>query len=511
MISRRLSAAALSGAVLLLGSPAHCAPVKAKIDSGVLVGTDTAGVLTFKGIPYAAAPVGALRWAPTQRPAPWFGERAADTFGEICPQPSRPDRAPNEGGAIGPGAEDCLFLNVWAPKGARKAPVMVWLHGGGNAFGAGSLGVYDGSAFVRDGVILVTMNYRLGALGFFAHPALTKAAPPDEPLEHYGIMDQIAALEWVRRNIAAFGGDPANVTVFGESAGGEDILTLMATPLAQGLFAKAIVESGGGWSPPKTLAAAEASGEALALKAGAPAGASIDQLRALPAQALVSVPQGGGGFGFVVDGRLLTETPAQAFAAGHYAHVPLIIGSNSYEASLIKTFKMPVAAVLAMTPEAVKPAYAELKTDEDKADAMFTDAFMGAPARWIAGQTPRGPAWLYHFSYVAEAMRPMLKGTPHAFELPFVFDSWDHLGAVALGLKPAAADLTVTRLVHACWITFARTGTPTCAGGPAWPAYSTNADTLIDFDTTTTLRPHFRKAQYDALEAATLPTLRLGE
>ncbi|MBA3810104.1 MAG: carboxylesterase family protein, partial [Caulobacteraceae bacterium] len=183
------------------GAMAQAGP-KVRIDSGELVGAAKGDVVSFKGVPYAAAPVGALRWAPPKKHAPWTTPRAADSYGAICPQKLKADGTPNEGGASGASSEDCLFLNVWAPKGATKAPVMVWLHGGGNSAGAGSLGAYEGSAFVRDGVILVTLNYRLGPLGFFAHPALTKAARPDEPLVAYGIMDQIAALQWVKRNIA---------------------------------------------------------------------------------------------------------------------------------------------------------------------------------------------------------------------------------------------------------------------------------------------------------------------
>ena len=313
-----------------------------RIDSGPLTGEADGNLLTFKGVPYAAAPIGALRWAPPRPPTPWTAPRPARDYGAICPQPINADGSPNAGGAAGATSEDCLFLNVWAPKAAKRAPVMVWLHGGGNTLGAGSLGAYDGSAFVRDGVILVTLNYRLGALGFFAHPALTRAASPGEPLVAYGVMDQIAALEWVKRNIAAFGGDPANVTLFGESAGGEDALILMASPLARGLFAKVIVESGGGWSPPVTLGERERQGETLIAKAGAAKDATLAQLRALPVAALTGKSESLE-FGPAVDGRLLPESVSQAFAAGHAAPAPLIIGTNSFEASLMASFKVPPA------------------------------------------------------------------------------------------------------------------------------------------------------------------------
>ena len=196
---------AIAGMAVMIAGVAVADAPKVKVETGVVVGSANGKVLSFKGLPYAAPPVGPLRWAPPAAAAPWRGERVAEAYGAVCPQPMNADGSPNLGGASGATSEDCLFLNVWSPKGAKHAPVMVWLHGGGNTLGAGSLGAYDGSAFVRDGVILVSLNYRLGPLGFFAHPALTKAAKSDEPLVGYGIMDQIAALNWVRRNIASFG------------------------------------------------------------------------------------------------------------------------------------------------------------------------------------------------------------------------------------------------------------------------------------------------------------------
>lgn len=488
-----------------LTAVAEAASVRATVESGVLVGSLEGKVRLFKAVPYAAAPVGALRWSPPAPAPAWRGDRPASAFGPLCPQPMNSDGSPNLGGATGATSEDCLFLNIWSPRTAHRAPVMVWLHGGGNTEGGGSIGAYDGAAFARDGVVLVTLNYRLGALGFFAHPALTKAAKPGDALVAYGVMDQIAALQWVQRNIAAFGGDPANVTVFGESAGGADTLVLMASPLARGLFAKAIVESGLGWAPPKTLARAEAQGVAMAIKAGAPQDATVEQLRAISLEALSQVDERQD-FGAAIDGRLLTESVSQAFARHHAARTPLIIGSNSYEASLMASLKLSSSMVLGMAPPSMKGAYADIPEDEDRAAAIFTDNFMGAPARWIAANAS-GPAYLYRFEYVPTALRGKVPGAGHDLEIPFVFDSWSSLGALGVAGKPSAEDTSVTSLMHACWVLFAKTSSPGCAN---WPAYSSDADMTMVFSDASVARSNVRRRQYEAQEAVMLPILQLG-
>ena len=253
---RGLVVLAIAGA--MAGATARSAePPGAHVDGGEVVGVESGSARIFRAIPYAAPPIGALRWKPPAPVAPWSGNRAATAPGPACPQKVSPG-VPNLGGYVGPTSEDCLTLDVTAPKAARRAPVMVWIYGGGNVAGATNLPSYDAAGFARDGVVLVAMNYRLGPLGFFAHPALTAAAAKTQPLVSYGLMDQIAALHWVKRNIAAFGGDPGNVTLFGESAGGEDALQLMAIPAARGLFGKVIVQSGGGWNPLPDLKTAEA-------------------------------------------------------------------------------------------------------------------------------------------------------------------------------------------------------------------------------------------------------------
>ena len=495
-------------AVALTISPAafaSAAPV-ARLDSGVVTGTETGPAYLYLAIPYAAPPVGEKRWAPPSAVAAWSGARLATTSGPACPQKVRPG-IPNLGGYDGPTSEDCLTLDVTAPKVAHRAPVMVWVYGGGNIAGATNLPSYNGVNFARDGVVLVAMNYRLGALGFFAHPALTAATPKGQPLVSYGLMDQIAALRWVKRNIAAFGGDPGNVTLFGESAGGEDVLQLMTIPAARGLFRKAIVESGGGWNPLPALTAAEASGVKLATEMGLPGqAATVAQLRALPLETLVAAsPEI---VAPAVDGRLIRQSTTAAFAKRDQAPIPLIIGSNSNEASLMRAFGMKPADVVARASPALRAAYgAEADMDETFARFLFNDEFMGAPARWIAAKaSAKAPAWLYYFSYVPERQRAIRPGTNHASEIPFVFDSLDAIPGRGPLITPS--ERSEATLAHSCWVGFARTGRPDCAaGGQTWPSYSPATDQLMEFGDPPGVRTHFRKTQLDAQEAAAGPRI----
>jgi para-nitrobenzyl esterase len=470
--------------------------VRVQVEGGTLIGFERGPAEIFRDIPYAAAPVGPLRWAPPAPARPWSGERPAFEPGPSCPQPMSRDGKPNLGAANGNVSEDCLQLNVFAPKGAAHAPVMVWLHGGAHVMGAGW--IYNGESFARDGVIFVAINYRLGALGYFAHPALTREAAPDAPLGNYGQMDQIAALQWVKRNIAAFGGDPGDVTVLGESAGAESTLALLATPSARGLYAKAVVESGGGWGWPKTLAQKQAEDVAALQKIGVPATASAAELRALPADRLVGLSAITGPF---EDGRLMTETPAQALARGHFDDVPLIIGSNSGEDSLMGLFPGAGRAA-AFAPPALRAAYGpEAQDPAAFAQALFTDAAMAAPARWIAAQAASGrPAWLYRFSYVGSRFRLQTTKAAHAAEIQYVLDSWGRR-------TPASAisdeDRAMARLMHACWVAFAKTSVPACGPEP-WPAYDPATDQLMEFGSPSGVEAHVRKPQLDAVERVML-------
>ncbi|WP_340646719.1 carboxylesterase family protein [Phenylobacterium sp.] len=466
---------------------------------GQVEGRAESDARVFRGLPYAAPPVGSLRWAPPQ-PAPrWNGLREARAFGPICPQPKGGEGAKNQSGAAyslfeGPMAEgaseDCLTLNVWAPRAAAKAPVIMFIHAG---VGAGSLPYYDGSAFARDGVVMVTINYRLVTLGNFAHRALTAEAGPYEPLGRFGMMDQIAALQWIKANIAAFGGDPDNVTIMGQSAGGAAVLQLLATPSAKGLFHKAIVESGNGWWSPMNQAQDEAVGALLATRAGLPgAEATVEQLRALKVDAM---PWFGA---YSIDGRLQLENATDAFAAGRVPDVPLMIGWNSFDGS---SLRYAPASVVATASPAVRAAYAGEKfSDEDLGYAMYTDSHVGAPARWIAARSASGaPSYLYHFSYVLQRDRGKVRGAAHGRELPHAFDSWGKIPGAKFILKDQ--DRAVTHVMHACWVAFARTGVPACEGAPKWPRYDPKDDRLMEFGDTPQVRRHFRKDQLDAQDA----------
>jgi para-nitrobenzyl esterase len=468
---------------------------------GIVAGALSDGIRVFKGIPYAAPPVGPLRWKPPQPAASWAGERDATKFGAAClsfdfakmaqgrrESGSGYDIFSNVPAAAGT-SEDCLNLNIWTPVDAKHAAVMVWLQ----PIGPGSNPVWDGSAFARDGVVLVTIDYRQLTLGNFAHPALTKGAKPGEPLGRFQTMDQMAVLRWVKQNIAAFGGDPGNVTIFGESAGGASTIQLLTIPSARGLFDKAIVQSGNGWNSPFTHAEMETVGSWMARQAGLPGkDATADQLRALPADKL---PWFGA---YSIDGRMQPENSTTMMAAGRIADVPLMIGWTDFDGS---SLRYGPQAVIDRTPDSVKAAYAsEGKTGDDLAYALYTDSHVGAPARWIAARTEGGaPTYLYLFSYVRTANRGKVRGAAHGDDISYVFDTW---GKSYPTLELSDEDRAATRLVHSCWVTFAKTGKPQCEGAPDWPRYTRADDRLMELGLKPQVLQNFRKAQLDAQEAA---------
>lgn len=418
------------------GAPAGTTAVRLKIDAGTLVGFSDGQVNTFRGVPYARPPVGPLRWRMPQQPAHWTGDRDATHFALPCPQPV-PATGVNGGGVSGATSEDCLYINVTVPKNARNAPVFVWLHGGAAYLGAGHLGGYNGEAFARNGVIVVTVNYRLGAFGAFAHPALT-AANGGEPLVNYALMDAIEVLKWVKRNARALGADANNVTVGGQSAGGSMVSQLLASPAASGLFAKAVIESGSNLRGGIDLAAGEAKGVEAATALGLPgANATADQLRAIPAGALVANAATRTGIRGVIDGKIVTGSLQDAYAAGTAADVPTLVGSNNGE---------PGAGA----------------------------------ARTLAGLAAAGsaPSYLYNFAYVPEWRKPAQpNGAPHSAEIVYVFDSWGFSSAGDPRVN--ADDKDVSRRLNLCWTAFFKSTNATRAlscEGFSWPAYSAEAD-----------------------------------
>lgn len=431
----------------------------AATQSGVVAGERTDGIAIFRGIPYAAAPTGERRWAPPAAAPAWQGVRSATGFGPACPQP----KVPPPFGVDGPTSEDCLFLNVWTPDDADASarPVLVWIHGGAFVIGSGSQPIYDGRALAAQGVVVVTFNYRMGALGFLNHRAFQGQ---DGGAANFGLLDQIAALKWVQHNIAAFGGDPENVTIAGESAGGLSVQALMAGPLAQGLFHKAIIQSGGGLSAMAEArdAAALAAGDAWAASLGVDANASAADLRALPVEKIVqahfiSFPS--------IDGNVLERNPTESFARGEQAHVPLLIGANSWEASLAILNDAYAQTLLGSQYETLLESYRAQGLDETKArDQLRTDLFFVQPARHLAALHARQhPTWLYHFEMVPASMRALQPGAAHGGELAYlfatpasVFTSWDD------------EDRAVSRDMIGYWTHFAAAGNPNRPDLPDW-------------------------------------------
>ena len=468
-----------------------------RVESGALKGAVAGGVVAFKGIPYAAPPTGRNRWRAPQPVAPWKGVRLAAAYASDCMQLPFPSDAAPLGTQP---AEDCLYLNVWAPvqRLHGKLPVMVWIYGGGFVNGGSSPAVYDGTHFAESGVVFVSFNYRVGRFGFFAHPALTKE-DPNALLGDYGFLDQIAALKWVRKNIAKFGGDPGNVTLFGESAGGGSVLTLMATPLARGLFHKGIIESGGGRTglgPMRrvresgpNLPSGEAVGIAFAEKAGIKGedAAALAALRALPADRVCDrlnmASMGNPTYaGPMLDGKIVAESPEQALLAGHAMKIPVIAGANSNDIGFFSARSLDeLFAPFGANREKAQAVYRPDRTVEFRKTATLVaaDRMMVEPARFvvrtIAATGQR--AYEYRFSYVAESLRKTWTGALHATEIPFVFDTV----AARYGKDLTPADEATAKAALAYWVAFAKTGNPDGEGRPHWPAYNDNDDELMNF------------------------------
>ncbi len=472
-----LTALAAAVASLFISPVALAAPVKT--ESGLVQGVEENGVLVFKGIPFAAPPVGPRRWRAPEPPEPWSGVKSAKRFSPICMQRGAyPEDSPPE-----PMDEDCLYLNIWVPPGARteKLPVMVWIHGGGLINGSASTPLYAGDALSQRGVIVVTANYRLGALGFLAHPDLTQESA-HRVSGNYGLLDQLAALNWVKRNIGSFGGDPDNVTVFGQSSGSISISVLTASPLARGLFARAIGQSGGLFEPIDAapefkLAGAEQVGVAFGERRDAP---SAQALRALPASEIVAArfnPQPN------IDGYLLHETPYETFAHGRQNNVDVLVGSNKDEglyflsgreisrATLSDELKrdFPTFIVSLIGPKAPADDKAARKAFVDFESDMRFGWNMWA---WARNHAASGKGRTYYYRFTRTP--PDDEGASHGVEMQYVFDHLD--------IKPLAwtdEDRRIAQTIGSYWTNFAKTGDPNSEGSPAWPEFTPSNQTAM--------------------------------
>lgn len=498
-----------------------------RIADGIVRGTTKDGVTSFKGIPYAGAPVGEYRWRPPQPVKPWNDVRDATKTCPDCPQRAWP-------GSTSTQSEDCLFLNVWVPATANKKsklPVMVWIHGGGFTGGSGSGPGSAGDAFAKQGVILTTINYRLGRLGHFAFPALSKEHP-EEFKGSYAYMDQIAALKWIKKNIAAFGGDPNNVTIFGFSAGGVSVHSLLTIPAAKGLFQKAIGESSGGRDGVLTgrpinkentdslyPVSAETIGINFARKhkiegTDAPA---LTKLRSLSVQEIVDGGQENDSAGNriysgpILDGKLVVETAESAYKAGRQAPVPLMIGNCSAEIGGAFVSKAgSKEALFSAFGENENEAKTAFDPDNNKVFAEVitkfnTDWVWGEPARMTARAfvAKRLPTYMYQFGYVPPANRKWSPyGAGHGSEVPFVFNTLNaRWGTTA---EPTPEEKELAKLMNKYWTNFAKTGNPNGNGLPVWPQYDIKKEIIldIDLDGKPVSKPDPRKLRLNVIEKA---------
>jgi para-nitrobenzyl esterase len=461
-------------------------------ESGTISGVRANGLSVYKGIPFAAPPVGDLRWRPPVRAASWNGTRNADAFAPACMQVgvSMPGETPP---AV---SEDCLYLNIWTPAKAETKtvhehlPVIVWIHGGGYINGSASMPLYWGDRLAQKAVIVVTIAYRLGPLGFLALPELTRESPHHSS-GNYGLMDQIAALEWLQRNIAAFGGDPKCVTVAGQSSGSISVSILMASPLAKGLVQRAIGESGGLFEPvqlaPKFLLAnAERDGEKYAISLGAP---SLQELRGLSATLLIG--NAGGIVHAVIEPYVLPLSPYEAFASGQQNDVPLLIGSNAEEARAMvdvthetaATFDSDLERSVGQLPAALVAAYPHTADEEAKQARLDLERdlrFGWDMWAWARLQAGTGKSPVFYYSFRQQPPFPAGSvyagwGASHFAELWYVFDHLDQ--------SPwnwTAGDRKLAEEMSSYWVNFARSGDPNGSGLPLWPAFTT-AETKVQY------------------------------
>ncbi|MEP9360209.1 carboxylesterase family protein [Sphingomonas sp. KR3-1] len=471
----------------LAQSPAN--PPVVHAPAGELEGLREGDANVFRAIPYALPPVGERRWRPPAPMPHWKGVRAAQTMGVACMQPPM-SAGPYDRGKV-PMAEDCLTLDVTAPANARGAPVMVWIHGGTLIWGSGHSEMYDGREFAKRGVVLVSVNYRLGVLGYLAHPELSKESP-DGVSGNYGLLDQIQALHWVRENIAAFGGDPRNVTIFGESAGALSVEYLLASPRARGSFDRAIVESGYLFTMPELRSKrgeefpAEDIGAWVAGKLQAP---NLAALRAMDAGKLVEAAAATGYVPYgTIDGKILPRQLVDTFDRGEQAKVPLIAGFNSGEIRSLRFLAPPTPPSREAYAEGIRARYGDLADDylrlypasgdiEQRGLDSTRDAVFGwAAERLVRKQAALGqPAFLYYFSHsYPSADAAGLTGF-HASEVPFVFGTINATPPAWPAIPDTVAEHRLSAAMLDYWTSFARGGKPVSANGPAWSSFGADS------------------------------------
>jgi para-nitrobenzyl esterase len=484
-------------ALLLLAClPAHAALAdisEAKVTGGTVSGTADDGISIFKGIPFAAPPVGDRRWKAPAPVVPWSGVRKADAFANACMQ------APNTQGNTAPVSEDCLYLNVWTPAKSAdaKLPVIVWIHGGGYVGGSTSIGMYDGTGFAKKGVVLVSLAYRLGPYGFMAHPELSRESGKGSGT--YGIQDLVAGLQWVRANVTAFGGDPKQVTIFGHSAGAGAVSFLAASPTAKGLFQKVIAMSGGSFTPLQTseqgafgmtiptLMLAESTGTALLARLGVK---SIAEARKLDEGALQAAA-GAGPWRPVADGHVLSNDLGSLYSQGKFNDTPVLLGHTSDETLVFggpksltpADFEKQIRSDFGAQADAVLKAYPHA-SEADALKAMRyvrnDSSFAWNAWTWARQQTRHGKGKVY--SYYFDTHAPQAEGSGHGSDVPFVFQT------LAGRRTPSAEDLALSDQISSYFVNFAKTGDPNGGGLPQWPAFNEQNPRVMVFEGTPRVR-----------------------